>query len=392
MIYLVSKFYKPDIGGIESFFAELSKFLISNGYSTEIITGNYSSRNHCFLERVSNDEGIIIRRYDRSKKSNIIINTIREFCSFSSVLIGVKSKQDIFIVRNSVLTIWLRLLKPRASIIYIPPEVQYDTFSIENKLQLNSGMKKSLTLSYIFVCEKMAFQFASTVFTFNKFLKNTIIERYKVRKEKIIVTPPGCSSQFYDSNYNHQNMSDKLNSAIPRYALFIGRLEKIKGVDLLLEVWKGVNVSNKLLLIAGTGSLDLWMRKRAKELNLNKSVKFLGAVDNPYILIRDSELVINTSRYEAFGHTVKEACLSGSPTVAFNGNGNLSRNGLSEFDGDGLLTTMLNCNTLPEMSEKISEILKDPKSNTWRRSISEKALPKYDHMNILKAIRAIYEN
>jgi glycosyltransferase involved in cell wall biosynthesis len=57
------------------------------------------------------------------------------------------------------------------------------------------------------------------------------------------------------------------------YFLYVGRLEAIKGVQALIDAWRGITAWD--LLIAGTGTLERALRRRAGD---NARVRFLGPV------------------------------------------------------------------------------------------------------------------
>jgi glycosyltransferase involved in cell wall biosynthesis len=92
-------------------------------------------------------------------------------------------------------------------------------------------------------------------------------------------------------------------------ALFAGVLEPYKGVDVLLDAWRGV-ISERPdaeLLIAGTGTHAGELRAAAK--TLGPSVRFLGHVDRNTLrtLLDGSSFLVLPSRSEGLGRIVLEA-------------------------------------------------------------------------------------
>lgn len=98
------------------------------------------------------------------------------------------------------------------------------------------------------------------------------------------------------------------------YVLFVGRLEKIKGLDDVLPLWKtdrGVD-----LLIAGDGEHGPALRDQAKDL---PNVSFLGRVDQTTLktLYRDAlALIVPSVCFETFGIILIEAFRQGTPVIA----------------------------------------------------------------------------
>ncbi len=102
--------------------------------------------------------------------------------------------------------------------------------------------------------------------------------------------------------------------------LFMGRLKKYKGIDLLLRVAarlrdRGVACR---LLVAGKGDYGDELRKLNHRLDLNDSVQFMGQVGEgeKLDLLRRSWVHLLTSPKEGWGIANIEAAACGTPTVA----------------------------------------------------------------------------
>jgi len=102
--------------------------------------------------------------------------------------------------------------------------------------------------------------------------------------------------------------------AHPRpYFLFVGRLEKIKGVQVLLEQFRTYNSAD--LLIVGTGIYEGELRQMAQGLT---HVHFLGHIDHTQLkgLYRQAIAALVPSLcYETFGLVAIEAFAVGTPVI-----------------------------------------------------------------------------
>lgn len=101
--------------------------------------------------------------------------------------------------------------------------------------------------------------------------------------------------------------------------VFVGRLEKLKGVDLLLEAWKLLGKDAPELLLCGTGPLEQWCAKFIRENDLRVTMK--GFVPNEAVcrLIGTSRaLILPTQCYETFPMTIVEAYAAGTPVITGN--------------------------------------------------------------------------
>jgi len=106
-------------------------------------------------------------------------------------------------------------------------------------------------------------------------------------------------------------------------ALFVGRLERRKGLDILLAAWADLMRRGDAprLLIAGPGEMGPWARE-ARERDLQALVTFLGGRTDVADLYRAADLLVFPSRAEGLPNAVLEAMASALPVVATDVAGN----------------------------------------------------------------------
>jgi len=107
--------------------------------------------------------------------------------------------------------------------------------------------------------------------------------------------------------------------------LFIGRLEKRKGVDYLIKAYKVVkdDYPNTRLIIVGKGPMREDLDKLVSDLDLN-DVEFTGYIDEkdkPRYYATADICVFPAIYGESFGVVLIEAMASGKPTIAFRNEG-----------------------------------------------------------------------
>jgi glycosyltransferase involved in cell wall biosynthesis len=106
-----------------------------------------------------------------------------------------------------------------------------------------------------------------------------------------------------------------------QYVLFLGRLHRRKGVDILLEAWAASRAktdSGMMLAIAGDGSERDALSIQARQLRILASVCFLGRVANARKtwLLQNARCGCMPSRdWEAFPLAVMEAFAAGKPMI-----------------------------------------------------------------------------
>jgi glycosyltransferase involved in cell wall biosynthesis len=98
------------------------------------------------------------------------------------------------------------------------------------------------------------------------------------------------------------------------FFLFVGRLEIIKGLQILIELWK--RVPNFDLLVAGTGTYEKQLRAQAAP---NPRIKFLGALpqrDLGALYFHAQACIVPSITYETFGMIIIEAFARKTPVIA----------------------------------------------------------------------------
>lgn len=137
--------------------------------------------------------------------------------------------------------------------------------------------------------------------------------------------------------------------------VFVGRLDKLKGIDLLLKTWKDIKDSN--LIICGTGPEEETCRKFIKEKGLS-NIHMTGLISNDKareIIAESRALILPTQWYEGFPMTIVESFAVGTPIIGSNiGNvGDLIKDGITglkfKFDSsESLKEAILRFNQLDE--------------------------------------------
>ena len=117
---------------------------------------------------------------------------------------------------------------------------------------------------------------------------------------------------------------DKL--ALPRdafIAIYTGRLVSYKGLPLLLRVWNEIRNkhSNALLVLAGTGSLDIHnceneLHEYVTAHALDEHVVFTGAIHNIPEYLQASDVFVFPTENDAFPSSVVEAMACALPVIA----------------------------------------------------------------------------
>jgi glycosyltransferase involved in cell wall biosynthesis len=106
--------------------------------------------------------------------------------------------------------------------------------------------------------------------------------------------------------------------------LTIARLDRQKGIDVLLKAWDRIlQVENNLkLTVLGSGSQELELKRLSESLKVDGSVEFRGTVQDIDQYFGDADLFVLPSRAEGLSNALLEAMSRGIPCVATNIGGN----------------------------------------------------------------------
>ena len=102
---------------------------------------------------------------------------------------------------------------------------------------------------------------------------------------------------------------------------FIGRLIKLKGIDILLKALSGLKHLDWNLKIVGDGQERRNLENLSNNLGLSERVDFLGALKNEdavNLLVKNDLFILPSIRMEGWGAVVNEALMRGVPVVCSN--------------------------------------------------------------------------
>lgn len=135
-----------------------------------------------------------------------------------------------------------------------------------------------------------------------KFYGNTI------KPKKIVILPNPISRNLLalkDNNIKKENI-----------ILTVGRLDKNKCHDLIINAFKNIKVNGWKLLIAGTGPEEDNLKTLIKTHSLQDSIEILGKVKNIHNYYNRAGVFVFASRTEGFPNAILEAMCFGIPTIS----------------------------------------------------------------------------
>lgn len=121
---------------------------------------------------------------------------------------------------------------------------------------------------------------------------------------------------FIKPNFVNEDSADILDNRDNQF-VFAGRLDRLKGIDILLEAWKYMGKTAPKLIVCGTGPLEDWCREFIGTNNCNVELKgYVSSEEVKKLVAKSKALILPTKWYEGFPMSIVEAYSVGTPVIA----------------------------------------------------------------------------
>ena len=282
------RFY-PYHGGVETHVYEISKRL-SKWFDVEILTTDPSGA----LKKEEKLDCITIRRFKSYAPSNAYYFSPELF----KFLKRNSKKYDIVHIHNyhSLTSFFGALAKTKNKLIFTP----------HYHRKAHSVFRNLLIFPYSILLGRKIFERADEIVCVSEYEKKLLLNSFKISKD-IFVIPNGVNFEEFKKIKSIKKDEKTI--------LYVGRIEKYKGVQYLVEVlsvlqdWK--------LIIVGRGQYKPKVIELAKKLGVLNRITFLQDLPRNKLLelyARASVFVL-LSKQEAYGITVAEALVSKTPCI-----------------------------------------------------------------------------
>lgn len=316
-----------ETGGMNIYVLELAKKLSRIGYSIDIFTRVQDEKSEKIVYVLGN---LRVIHLDAGPKGNIakkelseyipeFVDNLREFIKDNNLSYVIF---DCHYYMSGVIGEEMKKIYGGSLVI------TFHTLALMKNLVAKSDLEKE-SLERINI-EKGLVKKADLIISPTETDKSYLELLYGANSSKIAVISPGVDTKLFkpiDKKLARERIgitnSDKL-------ILFVGRIEPLKGIDVLLYSLKMLLERNPILqvclwIVGGDTSLktESWSDelKRLEELReilgLKSSVRFVGRKlpgELPYYY-NAAEVVVAPSQYESFGMTALEAMSCGVPVI-----------------------------------------------------------------------------
>ena len=223
-------------------------------------------------------------------------------------------------------------------------------------------------------------------------MKNGVTKEIPELKEKleVIYNPFDIEKiKIKSSDYSEIKDNEK-NLLEDNYIIMVSRLDNVqKDFDTLIKAFKIVNQKRKdiKLYLLGEGPDREKIENMIKDEDLQEYIKLLGVKKNPYPWIKNSKLLVHSSRYEGFGLVLVEALILGKVVISSN-----CKVGPREILNNGEYGSLVEVGDYNAMAQEILELLQEnPKKKEKYLSNIDKSIERFDKKNIIKQIERVLE-
>lgn len=267
-------------------------------------------------EKMEKMEGVNVIRYQYFP-----ISRLQTLCYPGAIVPRIKEKKiRALLVPCLLLALWAKILKIKKNydIIQanwlIPQGIIQSFFGKPYVVTGHGTDVREMNRGLVGCLKKRCLRKAEAITTVSQHLKKEINCLYYNDKTSII--PMGCWTEFFGKRHAVDNLFSQDGKKV---ILFVGRLDKIKGITYLIEAVKEIDA---LLVIVGGGPLESILKAQAAE--QGNKIQFLGAKTHEELtkIYASSDIFVAPSittesgAKEGFGVVILEAMASGLPVVA----------------------------------------------------------------------------
>ncbi len=200
----------------------------------------------------------------------------------------------------------------------VPHILTFHTLSLI-KMQSRAGESEPATRQQV---EQELMASADHIVAFSPHERDAMVRLYQADATRIGLIPCGVDLSLFRP-LDQQEVREKLGLNGEKVLLYVGRIEPLKGLELLLHTAAQLQTFEQIrVLVVGGGAgrdqeIDR-LREMAKSLNVDEVFDFIGRVDQQDLPLyyNAADVCVVPSFYESFGLAALESMACGTPVVA----------------------------------------------------------------------------
>ena len=239
------------------------------------------------------------------------------------ILCNILKKSKTKLLCHTVTSIRKRNIAPQETFDMC---IAYEYVTMKYMTERIKAKKKTVRHNYGEILPKkkdrLLFEKCDYVVALTPILKERLAETFRIPKEKIHIIP---------SNFDKKEIKRKSQEPIPPFRtalnfVSVGRITELKRQDLIIRAMKilkdrgyrdfacrfvGGCVSNK-----DNETYFAGLKKMTEDMGLTENIIFTGETPNPFPYIKNSQIYLQASDFEAASRSVIEALVLGKPCLS----------------------------------------------------------------------------
>ncbi|SFL52685.1 Glycosyltransferase involved in cell wall bisynthesis [Lachnospiraceae bacterium KH1T2] len=330
-ILILNMFYFPNmVGGTENSVKLLAEGLVKDGNQVAVYTNdsltNTKDLEECFVNGVYvyRDYFHPIAKKILGKKSNIFDKVVGKLASINNVSSNKKLKNLIkdfkpnVIHTNNIMSmsfwVWRYGVKNGIKVVH----TLRDYWLIDAKYTLNSST--FLIASVHRIIFRILTNIPEVVITAPSNCTLEIFRKYSFFENNKLFRVENCVD--LNKYYNYKLIKEKMNLNTNSIKfIYVGRLGRYKGIDLLIKAFKEVKNPDIRLIICGSGPLELFVKN---ETIVDNRIIYLGqlSMEDLYEQYKIADVLVVPSVWdEPFGRIVIEGAMFGLVSIVSSNGG-----------------------------------------------------------------------
>ena len=365
----VARLGEKDTGGMNVYVLQLAREFAARGYRVDVFTRHHDPQDPRIVELEDGARVVHLDAgpYDAAKQDlfNYIPRFISELREFQ------QSERLAYDVIHSHYWLSGRVGMTLRSAWRVPHVTTFHTLA-KTKLRARSGERESQLRQDV---EALVISSADGIVVSTEEEKRDVIALYGAHPRKVEVIPAGVNLDMF-SPMDREEARRDLGIREENVVLYVGRIEPLKGIDLLIRAASMLECAPDLrVLVVGGGSGGDAETQRLKaiaaEVGIRESVTFTGSVpqDSLRAYYSAADAYVLPSHAESFGLAALEAMACAAPVV-------VSRvGGLKTFIEDGKTGYLVPWRRPESFARRLDVLLANPDlRRTMGRAAREKAL------------------
>jgi len=273
-----------------------------------------------------------------------------------------------------------------AKALAIPHVMMFHTLGEVKNRARTSELEPSLRIEG----ERALVAGADVVMTASSHERDLLQRYYGANPDRLVTIPCGVDLDLFQPLDQAQSRRELGLQPEAPILLWVGRLEKLKGVDILIEALAQLDERDFTLMLVGgdehAADLKEELRSQAVEAGIAANIRFEGPVPHERLPVyyNAADVCVVPSYYESFGLVAVESMACGTPVVA-------SRvGGLISTVTDGVTGYLIPWRCPEPFAEKLEVILNNPELRANFSLSARKSVEKFRWSNIAGAVSELY--